>query len=224
MHTRIRELTQQELLLEGERAAYKRLLTEVYPSGIVSLVSDTYDLWNVLTNILPSLKDIILKRDGKAVVRPDSGKPEDIICGLDIPFYEDEEDCEWSLQEELRKNTPHGQYGSDLVKTVQILDKYYTATYSPNWNRHDKQYYYMDGPGTLTLQEVELTPEMKGVIQLLWEEFGGFINEKGFKVLNPKVGAIYGDSITPQRAEDICRRLKNKGFASTNMVYGIGLI
>jgi nicotinamide phosphoribosyltransferase len=62
----------------------------------------------------------------------------------------------------------------------------------------------------------------KGVVELLWDEFGGTTNEKGYKVLNPAVGAIYGDAITIDRCTDICERLKAKGFASTNVVYGIG--
>lgn len=53
----------------------------LYPSGIVSVVSDTWDLWTVLTEILPALKDRIMGRDGKLVIRPDSGDPVDIICG-----------------------------------------------------------------------------------------------------------------------------------------------
>jgi nicotinamide phosphoribosyltransferase len=40
--------------------------------------------------------------------------------------------------------------------------------------------------------------------------------------LDPHIGAIYGDSITIDRANEICRRLESKGFASTNVVLGIG--
>lgn len=66
------------------------------------------------------------------------------------------------------------------------------------------------------------SPEHKGSIECLWEIFGGTTNDKGFKVLNPKVGLIYGDSITPQRANDILAGLAAKGFASSNIVFGIG--
>jgi len=48
------------------------------------------------------------------------------------------------------------------------------------------------------------------------------VNAKGFKELDPHIGAIYGDSITLERAEDICARLAADGFASTNVVLGIG--
>jgi nicotinamide phosphoribosyltransferase len=138
---------------EGEYETFKRLICEVYPKGIVSIVSDTWDLWKVLTDYLPRLKDEIVSREGKVVVRPDSGDPVDIICG-----------------------NPNG-------KTEQ---------------------------------------EKKGVIELLWDVFGGTVNAKGFKELVPQIGAIYGDSITVARATAICERLKAKGFASTNVVLGIG--
>lgn len=59
----------------------RRLLNEVNPTGILSVVSDTWDFWGTLTNILPKLKDEILAREGKYVVRPDSGDPVKIICG-----------------------------------------------------------------------------------------------------------------------------------------------
>lgn len=138
---------------EGEYETFKRLICEVYTRGIVSIVSDTWDLWKVLTDYLPRLKDEIISREGKVVIRPDSGDPVDIICG-----------------------NPNG-------KTEQ---------------------------------------EKKGVIELLWDVFGGTKNVKGFKELVPQIGAIYGDSITVTRATLICERLIAKGFASTNVVLGIG--
>ena len=64
--------------------------------------------------------------------------------------------------------------------------------------------------------------EVKGSIECLWDVFGGTVNDKGFKELNPHVGLIYGDSITLERAQQICEGLKRKGFASTNIVFGIG--
>jgi nicotinamide phosphoribosyltransferase len=137
----------------GEFDTYKRLITEIYPSGIVSIVSDTWDLWKVLTDIIPALKNEILSRNGKVVIRPDSGDPADILCG-----------------------NPNGKTEA----------------------------------------------EKKGVVELLWDIFGGTLNNKGYKELVPQIGAIYGDSITLKRAEDICRRLMENGFASTNIVLGIG--
>lgn len=57
-------------------------MLDTYPTGIVSIVSDTYDLWNTITNYYcGKFKDRILNRDGKVVIRPDSGDPPNILCG-----------------------------------------------------------------------------------------------------------------------------------------------
>lgn len=162
---------------DGEFETFERLITEVYPSGIVSIVSDTWDLWTVMTDYLPRLKDKIMARNGKVVIRPDSGDPVDIICG--------------TLKYESKE-----QY--ELMKIASSGAKSHTVNGNPK------------------------TAEQKGVVELLWDSFGGKINEKGYKELDPHVGCIYGDSINIQRAKDICSRLEAKGFASTNWVAGIG--
>lgn len=56
----------------------------------------------------------------------------------------------------------------------------------------------------------------------LWEHFGGTINSKGYKVLDPHVKAIYGDSITIQRCEEIYKILEENGFACSNVALGVG--
>jgi nicotinamide phosphoribosyltransferase len=150
---------------QDELSSYRRIITEIYPTGLVSVVSDTWDLWKVMTEVLPALKEDIMARDGKLVIRPDSGDPADIICGT-----------------------------------------------SSNPNRvHTRE-----------VKDPKRSPDYFGVVELLWDEFGGTINDQGYKVLDSHVGAIYGDSITPERANDICARLERKGFASTNIVFGVG--
>lgn len=56
----------------------------------------------------------------------------------------------------------------------------------------------------------------------LWDEFGGTINNKGYKVLDPHIKAIYGDSITVQRCEEIYKILEENGFACSNVALGVG--
>ncbi len=131
-----------------------------FPVGILSVVSDTFDLWKLITYILPRLKDQIMAREGKLVIRPDSGDPVDIVCG----------DIARSEERRLHPNLP----------------------------------------------------KFKGVIELLWDIFGGNINEQGYKVLDSHIGAIYGDSITLDRQVQIYERLSTKGFAATNIVLGVG--
>ena len=138
---------------EGEFDTFKRLITEQYPNGIVSIVSDTWDFWKVVTEYLPALKKEVMERDGKVVIRPDSGDPVYILCG-------------------------------DPTSSDPAI--------------------------------------RKGLIECLWDIFGGTTNEAGFRTLDPHIGAIYGDSITLDRARSIMQFLYNKGFTSDNVVFGIG--
>ena len=141
---------------------------ELFPTGILSIVSDTFDLWTLITKYLPANKDAIMARDGKLVIRPDSGNPVDIICGLEGRYNQTYSECTESFRESITET------------------------------------------------------EYKGVIELLWDIFGGTINEQGYKVLDPHIGAIYGDSITLDRQAQIYERLAAKGFAATNIVLGVG--
>ena len=124
-----------------ERIFIKKLLTELYPNTSFSCVSDSYDYWNVVENILPTLKDEILAHNGCMLVRGDSG------------------DC------------------------VEVVTK---------------------------------------TVFKLWDIFGGTVNSKGYKVLDPHVKALYGDSITIERAEKIFSILEENGFAANNVSLGVG--
>ena len=61
-----------------------------------------------------------------------------------------------------------------------------------------------------------------GAIRTLWSIIGGEENEAGYKVLDRHIGLIYGDSITTSRCVQILERLKQAGFASNNVVFGVG--
>lgn len=124
-----------------EISMVKRLLNEIYPHSGFSMVSDSYDYWNMVDHILPACKEDILRHDGYLGVRGDSGDP------------------------------------------------------------------------------VEITTQ---TVFHLWESFGGTVNKKGFKVLDPHIKVIYGDSITPQRAAQIYEILTAHGFACNNVLLGVG--
>lgn len=212
-----------------------------FPKGILSIVSDTFDLWKLITEYLPANKQAIMARDGKLVIRPDSGDPVDIICGeinnktyMDLSKYYNYLDSPVnhpyyfidSLLDEVREDTPHGECGPEEWESVyQINGKIYKAKiHNIQWNRYDKQYYYIEmfEKAKVTVEEIHIEPKHKGVIELLWDIFGGTVNEQGFKVLDPHIGAIYGDSITLDRQIEIYERLASKGFAATNIVLGVG--
>lgn len=67
---------------EEELGTFRRLMG-LYPTGILSVVSDTWDFWGVVTTTLPIIKDEVLSRDGKLVIRPDSGDPVRIVAGYE---------------------------------------------------------------------------------------------------------------------------------------------
>lgn len=222
--------------VEAEYRYKHWLLTERFPSGIVSDVADSFDYWSHITVNLPKLKDVIMARDGKYVVRGDSGNPVDIICGYDESDLRDLSTCEEEhlqqalfdiTRDALANETDHGEHGDDEYTLVFKYDgglkKAHVTGFQ--WNRYDKQYYYLDtyfSDVKVEITNVERTPERKGTIECLWDIFGGTVNEQGYKVLDSHIGMIYGDGITVQRSNEILSRLKAKGFASTNIVFGVG--
>lgn len=128
--------------IDGDEITFvKRLLTELYPNTSFSMVSDTYDYWNMVENIIPACKDEILAHNGKLLIRPDSGDMVDI--------------------------------------SIRTIEK-------------------------------------------LWEVFGGSVNAKGYKELDPHIGLIYGDGCTLNRVAEIYKILKERGFAANNVVFGVG--
>ncbi|QLB13416.1 nicotinamide phosphoribosyltransferase [Bisgaardia hudsonensis] len=64
--------------------------------------------------------------------------------------------------------------------------------------------------------------EQKGLIECLWDTFGGTVNRKGYKVLDCHIGAIYGDGVNYEKMTRILEGLTEKGFASSNLVFGVG--
>ena len=128
--------------IDGDEITFvKRLLTELYPDTSFSMVSDTYDYWNMVENIIPACKDEIMAHNGKLLIRPDSG---------------------------------------DMVEiSIRTIEK-------------------------------------------LWEVFGGTVNAKGYKELDPHIGLIYGDGCTLNRVAKIYDILEQRGFAANNVVFGVG--
>jgi nicotinamide phosphoribosyltransferase len=192
--------TEHSVMCMGGKAdeveTFRRLISELYPTGIVSIVSDTWDFWNVVTNTATTLKDEIMARNGKVVFRPDSGDPVDVICGSAIPILD--------LKDETIDYATRGKSGN-IFHFVDRNGFYWE--YRKDYGR---------------LMTASPTPEMKGAIKCLWEVFGGTETSTGHKLLDGHVGLIYGDSITLDRAQRILNRLDQLGFASANIVFGVG--
>lgn len=211
--------------IESEIETIRRLITQVYPSDIVSYVADSWDLWKVVTDYAETLKPEIMARNGKLTFRPDSGVPADILCGIKYTTYNDIETAkgyEWDKMFD-EASAVHGRQGkSSYERICKVGDTFFKLTGEFEYNRYDKQYYYVDCEENVTAEEIALTPEQKGAVQCLFEIFGGTTTATGHKLLDSHVSVIYGDSITLSTAQDIFERLDAKGFASGNVVLGLG--
>lgn len=214
---------------DGEFECYRHLIEDVFKTGPLSMVSDTYDYWNVITNYLPRLKNSIMNRDGKIIIRGDSGDPVDIICGeLKGSDYIVVDGLTEEGIKDYFKNEAQNTYPwngtSESYYNVRIGDYLYEVTCEHAWENDDEDVegYYTSTVEEVTFEKKEITPAMKGTVELLWDIFGGTVNSKGYKVLDPHIGAIYGDGITLERARNIYARLEEKGFAVTNCTLGVG--
>lgn len=143
-----------------------------------------------------SLKESIERRDGKVVFRPDSGDPELILCGYRFE-----------------------RVGISSSSLLEVFSKRETAR--DYFDRNDavlcSDGVYVDRRGTIRTQL-----EIDGCIRILDKHFGSHVNEKGYRVISDSVGLIYGDSITLERCKSICSRLREMGFSTSNVVFGVG--
>lgn len=184
--------------LGNEADAFDHLF-DLYKNASFAAVCDSYNFWNVVTNILPKYRDIIDERGLRGLfigVRHDSADPVRAICG--IPHM-----C--SADFDAGPFTRKGGSG----EAYYLYDRGEVAY----WNTQ------LDG---WSFAQRSLTYEEKGMVETLAELFGADKNSKGYLVLNPGVKAVYGDSITVTRAEQIYRQLELKGYAANNVSLGVG--
>ena len=274
-------------LTEAERRYAKSVLTEKFPSGIVAYVADSFSFWDFVAKVVLSLKSEILARDGKFVVRGNSGNPVDVITGVKGVNISDAVARKFLVEAEVGKTftvqdtvyltlakpeIPEDKYIPlfELVRNdfVRVYDKnaeiesieeqrglvsleieavqktindHYAEVNAQLETAEDKE---SVKPDTALIAELDkqvaeletklealvyvepehvvVAAEEKGTIEVLWEIFGGTVSEQGYKLLDSHIGMIYGDGITVQRSQEIFARLEAKGFASLNIVYGVG--
>ena len=215
---RYEDPTEADYLHYGEIEYVKEVMKK-FDTGIVSYVADSYDYFSFLDRVLPSVKENIMARDGKFVVRGDSGDPVEIIAGVKINDYSG---CD-SFNIAAIDAAYESIYGGDIQQGQQFtIYKFRDAIYRVEAYVTTDKNGLLDSVDVVHVQPYTLTTQEKGTIERLWEIFGGTVNELGYKVLDSHIGMIYGDGITEQRATEILTRLKDKGFVSTCIVFGIG--
>lgn len=215
-----------------ERETFKRLLTEVYPDTSFAAVADSRDFWNVVTNILPSLREEIEAHNGFIGIRHDSDEPVHALCGIksinlnkilcgepEVNNFEDFESLVYEIvNDDLHFDEVEEVYFEYKFKDIAYKGVFDIIPYVESYDHNGREWIAYE---TTFLRE-ERTPEDKGMVESLYELFGGYTNSKGYKVMNPKLKAVYGDSITIPRAKEIYKRLEEKGFAANNVSLGVG--
>jgi nicotinic acid phosphoribosyltransferase len=220
--------------VDGDEITHiKRLLTEIYPNHNFSMVSDSYDYWRLVEELLPQCKDEILAHNGTLSIRGDSGDPVEVIAGKDIFYIHDNDAYGYDLfvdgkdtNDWFKEYCIDNEIDTNTTLYVHYKDKYYAIKVTCDWTNErgtwtDRKYYYVEDYN-FEYTELEPNGELLGTVWALDQIIGHTINSKGCKVLNTKLKAIYGDSITPQRCEEIYRRLWAQGYAINNVALGVG--
>lgn len=227
----------------NERETYRRLLAEVYPNTSFAAVSDSYDYWHVLTEILPSLRPEIEAHKGFIGVRHDSAEPVEALCGIpqivvglvqgydpNASYRDLYEKAISEYSDDFAEYQGSGaRFGEEFKVFIVLTDKDhpYPSMSNQYIGRIVTGKYVVDHSDGISykitnIETRERTCEEKGMVEAIWELFGGQVNSKGYRVNNPHVKAVYGDSITLERARKIFERLDAKKFAIDNISLGVG--
>ena len=235
-------MTSHACLDSGDEIPTFEYLFDLYKNVSFAAVCDSYDFWNVLTNILPNnFRQEIDARGKRGVfigVRHDSAEPVDALCGT-VFNITDEHVTKFSAIDTQMIDGDSALYticirydvGMRLNKFMKNgIFSYKEDMYQIMTLDGERLFrgYDTDGDGHFLCWAVvcplhrKRTWEEKGMVEALYEIFGGTVNSKGYKVLNPGIKAVYGDSITITRAKKIYERLADKGFAANNVSLGVG--
>lgn len=177
-------------------AAYRQLI-EATPNGILSIVSDTYDYWEVVNKVLPELKDEILARDGKVVIRPDSDTMPVELTDDSVVLTKDG----W-----MSMSAANDAKDLIVLPTGRVLTKDGLADFEPAVDDS------MD-----TVSELLLA-----TMYSMADTFGVSINSKGYKVLDPHIGILHGEGVTLDTVADYFDAITNAHFSAENIVFGVG--
>lgn len=191
----------------NELATFERIL-DLYPTGPVSIVSDSFDFWKVLSVYAVQLKDKIMAREGRLVFRPDSGNPLEIITGTALVLDSTDVDYMYTF---CMKNYSH--------KSVPVVYRgvYYWLTMEQGVELENA----IDIAYSLQLM-TDVAPQVMGAYVLLGKIFGWTENAQGYRDLDTHVGLVYGEKIVPRLYDAILEKLTALGWSHSNLVVGVG--
>ena len=219
------------LLGQNEPKAIQKILDNTDDHETISIVSDTWDYWNMVTNIYPTFLETLEKRNITVNIRPDSGDPVKIIAGYKNIIEVNQSSAEiFSIDlEEYDEDLFGYRIHGDILSYNKKYSSFDSLSDSDNCIKtSDNKYfkivdveYFYESLDSVVLQEIA-EEEALGSVETLFNIIGGKINPHGFKLLPDQFKFIYGDSITPQRAEDIYKQLHKKKFSIENVTLCAG--
>lgn len=143
--------------------------------------------------------------------------------GFSIPAAEHSTITSWGEENEVRamKNMLT-QYPTGFVACVSDSFNIWNAC-SDYWGGSLKEK-VLARDGVLVVRPDSGDPPsvVVGVLMILAEKFGSHLNEKGFRVLHPKVRVIQGDGIDHQMMVNVMQAVVEKGFSVDNIAFGSG--
>jgi nicotinamide phosphoribosyltransferase len=145
------------------------------------------------------------------------------MCGFSIPASEHSTMTSWGKDHELDAfRNMLEQHPTGLLACVSDSFDIYHAC-EQYWGT-DLKDQILNRDGTLVVRPdsgdpVEVTLK---VFEILWKQFGGTTNEKGYRVLDPHIRMIQGDGIDLNMLTDILANFMAKKISADNIAFGSG--
>ena len=233
---------ERKVLMLGETFNLVRLLLEVYPTGVLAYVSDTYDFWGLVNTILPAIKEVIMTREGTLVIRPDSsdlvkvvlGEPDDSVL-IDSSYEDDPHEFLQAVKGWFTTEFEEGidqKEGSFMSSTSEVFKDVTGSKYlieaEAEVNQEEGSF---SGRDYLSLDEVTVGKitnlkskklEDSGLINILASEFGTTTNSVGYKELDSHIRIVLGDGMNYERIKNIWDGLEEQGYAANNVCLAPG--
>lgn len=147
------------------------------------------------------------------------------VCGYSVIAAEHSTITSWGKDCEL------DAYKHILTNVAKPNDTVSLVIDSYDWRHVLNQYFCNDlsdiilnRPGKTVLRPDSGDPVKVSleVLQTLWDRYGGIINSKGYKVLDPHLGMIYGDGININSIDEILKTITDAKFSPSNIIFGCG--
>lgn len=146
------------------------------------------------------------------------------LSGYSIPATEHSVMCSEGRDGEMTvARRVFDRYAKEGGAVAMVNDTYDMYAHVRNFSKIFKEEYMKTGVRWVTRPDSgEPTEVVVNCLDILWEEFGGEVNNKGFKVLNPQVRVIQGDGIDGEMLRNVLQAVMDAGYSVENVAFGSG--